>query len=222
MATKTIKFYGMGFGATPAQITATANGNAVFSGPVTTLDEPVWTSNFSEKIESQAELFSFEIDTSFSGNIPMTCGVTTGTVIFGQMFANYQPVPNPAYDSAQKAILRDPTATRAELTAVYSAVANPEFSPAEIAVLMDPETPQSTIDQLLIDHNCPVTVSSGPNQYVDLGDNGPLPDDPRLNVFIDGVAQIPDRTSDSLGTWWWTIAAGSTLSYDLQVPPSAV
>jgi hypothetical protein len=44
------------------------------------------------------------------------------------------------------------------------------------------------------------------------------PNDARSNVFIDGVEKIPNRTIYEFpGTWWWTIPAGSTLAYDLNI-----
>lgn len=39
--------------------------------------------------------------------------------------------------------------------------------------------------------------------------------DARKNVKIDGIVQLPDQ--ELSGTWSWTVAAGSNLSYDLDL-----
>jgi hypothetical protein len=66
--------------------------------------------------------------------------------------------------------------------------------------------------------------SSGATTFLNIYRPWPNPDgtiitDCRSNVVIDGVAQTitPEIRGDLLGTWWWAIQPGSTLSYDLLV-----
>lgn len=56
-------------------ITATLNGNIVFSGSVPTADPSI--------------LFSFDVDMALDGSIPMSCNIQNCDVVFGQMLVNY-------------------------------------------------------------------------------------------------------------------------------------
>ena len=71
MATRTIQLLGQGYGATPAQITVTANGNTVYSGPVNTVNEPVPLLP-NTQLSLQNILCTVEIDQAFVGQMPMT------------------------------------------------------------------------------------------------------------------------------------------------------
>lgn len=207
----------MGFGATPAQITVTANGTQVFSGTVTTFNQPLPVLPNPDLVPDQVPLFTFETDTSFTGLIPMTCAVTNGTVIFGAARADYVAIANPVFTQEQMDLLTDQSSTWAQRMAIYTALANPPFSSADLETLNDKTASPEVKQQILKDHNVSNFVSSGTSVYNYIYAEGQADYDPRVNVTIDGVPQVINRNG-MLGTWWWTIANGSTLGYDLEVP----
>lgn len=215
MPIRTVKIQGQGYGSTPAQITVTANANTIFSGAVNTVDQTL-PSLPNLDINLDNVLCTFEIDTAFTGEIPMTCAVSVGTVIFSHIYANYVAIVNPVYTPAQLNTLNNPATTQAERVAIYTQVAVPALGQADIDVLMDPATTPGQENAVLVAHNCTVIISSGSDVY------GPIDNtDSRNTVVIDGVAQTPDH-GDLPGTWWWTINQASTLAYQLEVDPATV
>jgi len=217
MAIRTVQILGMGFGANPTQITATANGTQVFSGTVTTVNQPAPAMPNFALVPDQVVMFSFEIDTAFTGLIPMTCTVDSGTVIFGEILANYIAVPNPVYSSEQLAVITDPAVPFSQKLTIYTAVANPPFSAEELAILQNPSVPYDpTKTDILNSHGCALMVSGGSTQYGEIDNT-----DPRANVYVDGLQQTPDH-SELAGPWWWQISSGSTLAYNLEVDPAVV
>jgi hypothetical protein len=215
MANRTVEILGQGYGASPAQITVTANGNTVFSGTVNTVDQPVPALPNLE-LNLTNTLCTFEIDQAFSGELPMTCTVSTGTVIFAQVLANYSGMTNPVYTTPQATIVNNPATTQADRVAIYTQVASPALSQQDIDTLLDPAASMATKDTILAAHNCLPIISSGAGGYVEISKT-----DARNSVSIDGIAQTPDH-GELPGTWWWTINAGSTLAYDLDVMPAIV
>jgi hypothetical protein len=216
MAIRTLQFQGMGFGASPATITVTANGQQIYNGTVPTVNQPLPVLPNPALIADQVTLFNLEIDTAFSGQIPMTCAVNNGTVIFGDVLANYIYVYNPVYSAEQIAILINPATTTSQKIPIWSQVANPPFSAEELATLENPSTTTATVGQIVAAHGCRLLIGGGSTQYGIIDSN-----DARSNVAIDGVTQSPDR-GDLTGTWWWSVANGSTLSYNLEVDAAAV
>jgi hypothetical protein len=161
-------------------------------------------------------LCTFEIDTAFTGQIPMTCAVSAGTVIFAQISANYVSIPNPVYTQAQIDTLTNPATTQADRVAIYTQVAVPELTQSDLDILLDPAATPEQKQGILFAHNCTTYISSGADVY------GPIDNtDPRSTVVIDGIAQTPDH-GELAGTWWWTIYTGSTLAYQLDVDPGVV
>lgn len=216
MANRTVQILGQGYGANPAQITVTANGNTVFSGAVNTVDQTVPTLPNLGLQNIATILCTFEIDLAFTGQIPMTCVVNSGTVIFAQILANYIQIANPVYTPEQVSTLNNLTTSLADRVAIYTQVANPALSQSDIDALLDPATTTEQRNIILAAHNCMTYISSGANGY-GMIDNT----DPRSAVSIDGIAQIPDH-GELAGAWWWTIYPGSTLSYQLDVDPATV
>lgn len=215
MPIRTVQIKGQGYGSTPAQITVTANANIVFSGTVNTVDQP-WPTLPDQAINLNNVLCTFEIDTSFTGEIPMTCAVSVGTVIFSQIFANYVSIPNPVYTPEQIATLNNPATTPADRVAIYTQVAVPALSQADIDVLLSTVATPEQKQAIVVAHNCTTYISSGPDVYGAIHNT-----DARNTVVIDGVAQTPDH-SDLPGTWWWKINQASTLGYQLDVDPATV
>lgn len=205
MANRTIQLLGQGYGASPAQVTVTANGTTVFSGTVNTVNESLPPQP--TDIMLSDVLCAFEVDGAITGEIPMTCSVTAGTVIFTQIIGNYVWIPNPIYTSEQRAILNNPSVPWADKTAIWSSEATPPFSQQDIDTLNDSAASWASKQAILEAHNCYQSINSGLNTY-----NFIASTDPRNSVTINGVAQTPDR-SGLPGTWWWTIGAGSILGY---------
>jgi hypothetical protein len=211
MANSTIKFLGQGYGATPAAITITANGNTVFSGPVDTVDQlrPVLPN---PDLNLVSNVGTFEVPQNFKGQIPMTCTVTSGTVIFAQVMINNVYISNPGYTPEQLATLTNPATTPADRVAIYTLVAEPAFTQQDIDTLLDPATTPEQANVILEAHNCRPYGSMGADSWYPLNLTNA---DPRSSVTIDSVLQTPSR--DLPGTWWWTVFAGSTMSYQLTV-----
>jgi hypothetical protein len=215
MPIRTVQILGQGYGSTPAQITVTANGNTVFSGTVATVDQPL-PALPNPEINLSNVLCTFEIDTAFVGEIPMTCAVSAGTVIFAQIYANYVQILNPIYTPAQIATLIDPATTSADRVAIYTQVAVPALTQSDIDVLLNTATTPEQYNAIVAAHNCEIIIPSGANGY------GPIDNtDPRSSIVINGIAQTPDRIGLG-GVWWWAINTGSTMTYQLTVDPATV
>jgi hypothetical protein len=187
----------------------------VFSGPVSTVDQPLpILPNPATKLTEI--LCTLEIDQAFTGQIPMTCTVSSGTVIFAEIYANYVKILNPVFTSAQIAILANPDTTLSEKIAIYTPVAVPPLSQTDIDTFLDPASTREQRNTIMNEHNCNSVISSGANSYSVIDTT-----DARSQVIIDGIAKSPDHTSLA-GTWWWVISAGSTLAYQLDVSPAVV
>ena len=211
MSERTVVFQGLAYGASPATVQATANGVSIFSGTVTTQNQPVPSMPNPDLVS--VALFTMTVDTAFSGTIPMTCEVTSGTIIFSVVRANYMLLANPIYSAEQIAILNNPSTTAEQRNAIYvAAPAVPPLSEADIALIQGPDTSADQYLAVLTAHNIQNTVNGGVDAFglVSYAD-------PRTNVYIDGILQNPDRPSGLTGAWWWTVGAGSTMSYDLTV-----
>lgn len=210
MSERTVVFKGLAFGSSPATMQATANGVNVFSGSVTTQNAPV--PPMPGPTSDPVPLFTMTVDTAFTGTVPMTCEVTSGTIIFATIAANYARVVNPIYSAEQYSILVSPTSTDEQRNAIYvAAPATPPLSAEDIALIQGPGTPDDQYVAVLNAHNIQPTVSGGVDAFGVISYS-----DPRTNVYINGILQNPDRTGLG-GIWWWTVSAGSTISYDLTV-----
>jgi hypothetical protein len=216
MANRTVQILGQGYGATPSEITVTTNGNTVFSGPVNTQDQTVPALPNLDLTLANI-LCTFEIDLAFSGQIPMTCTVASGTVIFTEILANYVSIPNPVYTPTQLATLSNFDTPWSESVAIYTEVANPPFSQQDIDTLLDPTVTKEEKNAIKVAHNCTMTVSSGADGYGLIYN-----DDSRSQVTINGIETPAGHVAPYDGTNWWTINAGSTLSYNLNVGPATV
>jgi hypothetical protein len=215
MPIRTVQIQGQGYGSTPAQITVTASGNTIFSGTVNTVNQPL-PALPNPEININNVLCTFEIDTAFVGEIPMTCAVSSGTVIFSNIYANYVANLNPVYTPAQIATLTNPDTTVGARIAIYTQVAVPPLSQADMDVLRGTETTPEQYKAILAAHNCDTTIPSGADGY------GPIDNtDPRSSVVINGIAQTPDH-GELPGAWWWTINTGSTMTYQLEVDPAVL
>jgi hypothetical protein len=208
MANRTIQFLGQGYaptGTDPIVITATLNGNVVYTGNISTL----YTSTVGRLPEDQAVLFTCELPVDFSGTLPMSIALDSPvgvTAYFEQIYSNYMPVFNPVYTDSEIIVLINPASTAVETTAIYTAKAVPPLSAAEIAILETGTLAEKT--PVLASHNLTVLVSSGPGTFVGVNGGG----EPKTNVTINGIAQT--RGDTPAGGWGWEVefpAEGSGL-----------
>jgi len=220
MAERTVVFKGLAYGSTPATVQITANGVSIFSGTITTENQPLPVMPNPELTTAIVPLFTMTVDTAFLGTVPMTCEVTNGTVIFADIVANYSDKFNPIYTDEQLQILvnpdpniRNPSINLAVTPIYVGAPAVPPLSEAEVATLYNTATTAEEYNAILYAHNLTPIIPGGVDDF-----SGFVNTDPRNSVSINGVTQLPDR-GDLVGTWWWTIPAGSTLSYDLEISP---
>lgn len=213
MINRTVKFYGQGFGTSPVDVTVTANGETVYTGPVPTLDQPIPQTPYNQ--DDCVSLFTTQIPVDFSGSIPMTIRVNSGYGIkFVTATANYVPVPNPVYTPEQFAIVTSPDGGEEALNIVTS-LATPPFTEEEIAVLSNPSTPESEYRALLAEHGVSIYVSGGVDYYDDMFWAG----DSRTDVTLDGNPEFaPDPRPDGLdGDWTWDIPVDSTLGFNFHI-----
>lgn len=210
---RTLKFYGKGFGSSPVSINVTANGNVIYNGEVSTVDEPFTSDWFPP--DQYNELFTTEIPVDFSGGIPFTVSVNSGTGFkLAQTTANYVMAPNPVYSSEQLATVvatpRNPTSR-----AIYESLSNPPFTQQDIDVLTNPNTTQQDFDALLALHNLSPRIPGGATKFND----NYYPNDSRTNVTLDGIPVSPPdpRPSGQVGQWTWDILPGSILAFTLMV-----
>ena len=213
---RTIQFLGQGYaptGTDPIAITATLNGNVVYTGNIPTL----YTSDVRRFPEDQVVLFTCELAIDFAGTLPMSISLDSPvgvTAYFLQINSNYMAIHNPVYTQSEIGVLIDPLRTNAERVAIYTATAVPPLSPAEIAILENGTITEK--NAVLASHNLTTGVSSGADTFVSTTGNA----DPRSNVVINGVA-VTRGSTPSGGRWGWEVkfpAEGSGLiEYDFTV-----
>jgi hypothetical protein len=94
-ANRTFQFYGIGYGNTPVTVTARVNSTDIFSGEITTINQPIDPVPYpTPEIATTTVLFSLAdsalLNTDFAGSLPMTVVVTGGEgMLFGQIKSNY-------------------------------------------------------------------------------------------------------------------------------------
>jgi hypothetical protein len=94
-ANRTFQFYGIGYGSNPVTVTARVNSTEIFSGEITTVDQPI--DPYPDPIPSEVNtnlMFSLAdsalLNTNFAGSLPMTIAVTGGEgAMLGWIDCNY-------------------------------------------------------------------------------------------------------------------------------------
>lgn len=87
MTDRTFQQWAQGYGSTPCQVTCQIDGNTVFSGTVTTLDEPLPSLPDPEFIGPPVA-WSWQDASDFTGTRQFTVSVTGSTLLLAQTFAN--------------------------------------------------------------------------------------------------------------------------------------
>jgi hypothetical protein len=209
--TRTMNFYGYGYGSTPANVTVTLNGTEIFSGEISTLDqESVYLHP-----DEQVVIFTAQIPMDFAGNANVAVSVNNGYVHNDYVSINYQTVPNPAYTSEQLAVLTDPASTRSEVVAIYATAAQPPFTAEEIAFLELSNPEDQPARQALVSAHGVAAYIADPDQF------GPpsAPGDYRPVVYVDGVEQLIPQPRLYPGTYSWGVDAGSVFSGNVIISP---
>jgi hypothetical protein len=210
MTNRTVYFKGQAFGASPANIAVSLDGNVIFSGTVPAENNPP-----TPRPETFITLFTTELPVTFSGTMPMTVQVISGTVVFASVLADYALVPNPVFTGEQFLTVSNTSAPIADRMAIWTALATPPLTPEETATLE--AGPESSRWPILQAHGISSYISGGPGE-ANLNSlfNGPY-DDPRTNVVIDDIPQVTPEPRDEDGTWMWMVSAGSTMTCTLNV-----
>jgi hypothetical protein len=96
MTIRTFKQLGQGFSAEPLTITASINDAVVYEGIIPTTDKPIpvdtetWTDIVGE------QLFTWELDTAFSGTVDMSFTISgPGSLFLTTTLANYVQISEP-------------------------------------------------------------------------------------------------------------------------------
>jgi hypothetical protein len=94
-ANRTFKFYGLGYGNSPVTMTARINSTEIFSGTITTIDQPIdpWPYPTPEAVGTNL-LFTLPdsalLNTDFAGSLPMTVTTSGGYgAMVGLIESNY-------------------------------------------------------------------------------------------------------------------------------------
>jgi len=236
---RTVNFYGYAYGSTPVSLTANINGVTVFSGPVTTVDQPLPAPI--ANINGAPVLFSADSElfpTDFSGAYPMSITVTGGDgIVVQDTYCNYMDQKTILVEATESTI-NGTTLTLGNVIAgninnVYIANVSagypgaPVYGPEVVAntsvtaLSTDGTTLQITPSQTA----GPVTIKivSAASQvtpgnataffscYTGTPSNSEGTPDSRSSVQIDGITQVPPNPV-SQGQWTWIVPTGSTLS----------
>jgi hypothetical protein len=213
MVYRTIQFFGQGYapiGTEPIAITATLDGNIVYTGTIpVTSGPPVYNPDL------DTVLFTCNLPVDFAGKLPMSISLDSSaaaTALFGKILSNYMPVINPVYTQSEDDVLSNPSSTIAEKVAIRTAHAVPPLSPAEIAILENGSKEEK--HTVLVAHNLTTIISSGPDTFHSVSSS----EDSRTNVVINGTAQTRGNTPHGAWVWWvGPIISPNSFEYDLTV-----
>lgn len=97
MANRTFKQLGMAYGTEPLTIIARIDNVVVYEGTIPTLNQPVQTDPNANNFAAQ--LFTWELDTAFSGTVDMSITIAgEGCLFLTETLANYVQIQNPDSD----------------------------------------------------------------------------------------------------------------------------
>lgn len=228
---RTVRFCGLGFGTSPAEIRVIYRlpnaGFQVFYTTVSTIDAEV-----PDPLDTNLQqiLFSIALPIDFTGQVPMSIHCTLGTaVILTGMDANYcyEDSLNSRYTDQDRLILDNPMSSAADRAQIWRSKAVSPFSEDEDAVIdayvKNPtrETYQSAKKFFSL-HGLG-RVSSGPDVFRKTCFEG----DARLNCCLNDILiddsnkrQVIEKTitwPGQAGTFDRIIPVHSTLTFDLAI-----
>jgi uncharacterized membrane protein len=236
MANRTLEFYGYAYGNTPVQLNAHINGTTVFSGAVTTLNEPFPATG--PDMTSAPILFTADsglFPDTLEGSYPMTLSVATGDgVAVANVLCNYMAFSEfePAWESTDATLtgnILTPGNVTSGTVAIGQQLLGNGIDPTghDVNIKSGPNPDGTWLCDWMIPNGATEVWGGGLVNYAGNATafysayNGTPTNtdniaDPRSSVTIDGVPQNPDRGSNT-GTWTWLVAQGSTLSCNLNV-----
>jgi hypothetical protein len=236
MANRTLQFYGYAYGSTPVQLNAHINGQVVFSGPVSTIDTPIPPPP--SDMTSAPVLFSVEnsalVPTEFSGSLPMTVSVATGTgVVLGEIYCNYMPTGNVVVTdevTMENSSISGTTLTVGSVTSgtitIGQSIADDAGTIVDGTVITAGSGStwtvniSQTVASTTIQGGIEIPVPGDAATFVDCFDGIPANSegtpDSRSSVAIDGVTQVPPAPA-SEGQWTWIVPQGSTIACNLNI-----
>ena len=229
---RTVRFRGLGFGTSPAEIRVIYRppncGYEVFYTTVPTINvtPPVPPDLLDPKI--QQVVFTIELPIDFTGQVPMSIHCTSGTaVIVTGMDANYcyEDSLNPRYSAQDRSILDNPMSLAADRARVWRSRATPPFDHEEEALIdayvnnPTKETYQAT--KVFFQWHGLGRVSSGPAGFR----NTCFENDARLNCCINDVPIVDNRQAiektrtwpGKVGSFERVIFCHTTLTFDLNI-----
>ena len=227
MANRTIQFFGYAYGDVPVQLTASINGQQVFSGTVETLNESIPGG----KVDMTNAPVLFSVDssalfpTSFAGSYPMVVSVATGYgVLLSETNCNYMP----ARATPEIQFTGSISGTTLTVTSVTAGEIQAGQDVAGTGVLSKTTILSGSGSTWVVDLSQEVsetamisfTVVAGTADQFSrcfAGTNSEGYGDARTNVRLNNVQQTPARTESTKGQWTWSVPTGSTLEYDFNV-----
>ena len=234
-ANRTLQFVGYAYGNTPVLLNAHINGTTVFSGEVPTLNEPIPAT-----LPGTQVLFSVVdsplFSTEFSGEYPMTISVANGTGIYvGQINSNYMPIPPaivPPTATMENSTIEGTTLTVGTLVdgtgpIIPGMILNGTGINQRTTIISGSDLTwtvdvSQTLAATTIIGAAPGTPTPGNATafspcFFGSPTNSEGTFDPRSNVSIDGITQVPTYAPVSTGVWSWLVYQGSTLGCNLNI-----
>jgi len=106
MTIRTFKQLGQGYGAEPLTITVSIDEVVVYSGEIPTVDQPAPTDPSILIYPFGQQLFTWELDTEFSGSVALSFTMAgPGRLFLTDTLANYIQIPNPNPEPGQPAYI---------------------------------------------------------------------------------------------------------------------
>ena len=226
---RTLQFYGLAYGDSNVSLTATIDGTTVFSGEVPTINSIMPP----PPVDFSVILFSIEnstlFPTNYSGTYPMSITVSGGyAATFNEIKCNYTPTSNVTTAVMENSSISGNILTVGTVSfgtvAIGQLLTGTEIV-ANTRIVSGSDTTwivnnSQTVPNTTIIGNLLKLTPGVADEYQPCYDGDPVNSeathDPRSNIIIDGVAQVPPLPK-SLGVWEWIVPSGSTISYNLNV-----
>lgn len=229
---RTVRFHGIGFGETPAEIRVIYCpphcGYEVEYVVVPTINAPVPDALTPLDLKLCQVVFTIKIPIDFTGRLPMSVHCTQGTaVILKGVDANYsyEDTLNPKYTAEDRLVLDNPTSAAADRAKLWRKKATPPFDDEENAIIdayvnnPTKETYQ-TAKRFFYLHGLE-SVSSGPDVFR----RSCFERDARQNCCLNDIPIRDNREAiektltwpGKLGTFERIIPQHSTLTFDLAI-----